>query len=186
MLKTLPTLIAALLFASPVFAGQWVVDYSRSHLGFSGTQGEEPFSGEFHGFTADITFDPATLKDTRIDITIPIAKVSVAGSDRQDAILEADWFDVKNHPTAHFTSSEVVPDTKGGFIARGTLTIKGISQPLDLPFTLLTNNGETTMNGTTSVKRNAFKLGLGDFKTDEWVGFDVRIDAMLVATPKKP
>lgn len=185
MIRFIVLALAALSFmARPALASEWVVDYSASHLGFQAQQEGEWFRGDFLGFSADISFDEATPEKGRITATIPLGKVKVEGKDRQDAIIEQEWFDIKRFPTARFTSTRIRTNPKGGFIAEGELTLKGITKNVSLPFTLLTNAGVTTAHGSLTLNRSDFKVGTGDYATDEWIGFDVRVDVMIVAKKK--
>jgi len=71
-----------------------------------------------------------------------------------------DFFGIKNHPTATFTSKKV---TKKGdnYTFNGEITIKGITQPLS--FTLTSKN--TTLSGKIIIDRTKFniKYGSGSF-----------------------
>ncbi len=178
-----------LCFATPALAawsGKWAIDKTQSSIRFTGTQEGADFSGKFGDFTASIAFDPAHPANGRISVTIPLASVSVEGKDRQDAIGEKEWFDVKTFPKARFTSNEIVRDekNKGGFIAKGRLTIKGVGQPVALPFTLTTTGDVTRADGSFVLKRNDFGIGSGEFASDAWIKHEVKVAIVIVAKKK--
>ena len=59
---------------------------------------------------------------------------------RDEHIKGADFFDVAKHPKIIFESSEIVKDTVGteyNYIAKGKLTIKGITKETSIPFNYL-------------------------------------------------
>ncbi|MBA4274897.1 MAG: hypothetical protein C0436_04510 [Alphaproteobacteria bacterium] len=175
----------ALMFSLPAHAASWVVDTTKSRLGFTGLQGEDTFKGEFKRFTVTLDFDAAALDTSRIEVVIPTESITVEGKDREEAIREKDWFDVAHFPEARFISTRITRADANSFIAEGTLTIKGISKPISLPFSMLTNNNETTAHTSVSLTRGDFALGTGEYESDEWIKPVVQVYAMVVASPKE-
>lgn len=174
-----------LLLSLPAHAASWVVDASKSRLGFTGLQGEDTFKGEFKRFTVTLDFDAAALDKSHIEVVIPIESITVEGKDRDEAIREKDWFDAVQFPEARFVSTHITRADANSFVAEGTLTIKGISKPVSLPFTMLTNNNETTAHTSLSLMRGDFALGTGEYASDAWIKPVVQVYAMVVATPKE-
>lgn len=176
-------LLLALCVASPATAAQWVLVPERSHIGFSASQGGDPFTGSFPGFTTRIDLDPDAPEKGHIEATIPLARVSVEGKDRQEAITGADWFDATHFPEARFVSRSIARGKESGqYVAEGDLTLKGVAQPVTLPFSLTVTGNEATAKGTLTLKRNLFKVGTGDFSGEDWIGYDVKVDIAIVAT----
>lgn len=178
----------ALCIATPALAdtwsGEWSIDTRQSRIRFTATQDNEPFSGRFHAFTAAIVFNPERPHNGRITVTIPLANVTVDGKDRQEAILAPDWFNVKRFPKARFTSNDIASDGKGGFIAKGRLTIKGVSRDLALPFTLTTMGDVTRADGSFTLNRADFGIGTGEYASDQWIKHEVKVDISIVARKK--
>lgn len=176
-------LLLALCVASPATAAQWVLVPEKSRIGFSASQGGDPFTGSFPGFTTRIDFDPDAPEKGHIEATIPLARVSVEGKDRQEAITGEDWFNIGKFPEARFVSRSITRGKEAGqYVAEGDLTLKGVTQPVTLPFTLNVAGNEATAKGTLTLKRNLFKVGTGDFAGEDWIGHDVKIDVTIVAT----
>lgn len=181
-MRTLPILCVASLFVSPAIAKTWDIDAQKSSLGFTAEQAGEKFSGTFPDFKAQVTFDPEKTGDSDIRIEIPMARVQVEGEDRQEEITGNDWFDVKKFATASFVATHTSKLTNGSFVAKGTVTIRGISKPLDVPFTLREQGGFTLAKGTVTLNRRDFGIGQGsDWETDEWVAFPVSVQFTLYA-----
>ena len=191
MRKFIP-LIAALLFAAPALAAPWHVDPLTSHLMFEGAQAGEKFSGSFGKFTSEIDFDEAAPEKGKITITVDMASVQIEGKDRQDALPTSDWFAVKQFATAVFTSTSIRADMghhKDGqpqrYTAKGNLTIRGISKPVELPFLLQTTGNSTLASGDLTLNRSNFGVGHGQWKTDEWIKFPVKVSFALHASKAK-
>lgn len=176
--------LAVLCFAHPAFAFPWDINSEKSRIGFAATQSGEAFRGEFQAFSGVIDFDPAAPEGGKIEVTIPLARVTVEGKDRQEAITGKDWFDTAQFPEARFVSTSLAKDAEENwYLAKGDLTIKGVSQPVELRFNILINNNEATAHTSFPLERQRFSIGTGEFESDEWISYHVRVDAMIVATP---
>ena len=180
--------IAALcLLASPSLAAQWQVDATTSKLMFEAEHAGEKFKGSFPKFTAAIDFDEAAPEKGKISVTIDMASATADGKDRQDSLPTDDWFAVKQFPTATFTSTAISrgPIEKTGranYIAKGNLAIKGIAKEIELPFSLQTTGKSTIARGSVTLNRSDFGVGSGQWKSDEWVKFPVRVFFEINAT----
>jgi polyisoprenoid-binding protein YceI len=177
--------LVAMTFASHATAADavnWKLDPGKSRLGFSGTQTGTKFQGAFTRYNAVIAFDPDHLEASHIAVTVDLASATTNDKQRDTALPGKDWFDVAKSPTATFETSAI--SSKGGdaFEAAGTLTLRGVSRPFTLPFTLETNGATAHAKGHAELMRNAFGIGQGPWATDQWVAFEVGIDIDAVAT----
>ena len=68
-----------------------------------------------------------------------------------------DFFGVENHPTATLTLTNVKPDGKNAYTAKGNLTIKGITNQVDLEISVYGNKANATMK----VDRSKFDVRYG-------------------------
>ena len=70
--------------------------------------------------------------------------------------------------------------TAAGHVAEGTLTLRGVDQPVSLPFDLVIDGNTAQMTGTTTLDRRNYDIGAG--QTDEGqLGFGVGVTVDLVA-----
>ena len=178
-----------MLIATPVFAAQWNVDPLTSKLLFTGEQAGEKFSGSFPKFSSVIAFDEAAPEKGSIRITIDMGKLQVEGKDRLDALPTDDWFAVSQFPTAEFTSTSIKStgtDKSGvnNYLARGTLTLRGLKHNIELPFSLKTNGNATVARGSVELNRNDFGVGQGRWASEEWVKYAVTVSFELHASKK--
>ena len=65
--------------------------------------------------------------------------------------------------------------------ARGTLSMKGKSQPLTLPFILDITGAKAEMEGSVTLDRTLWEVGTGAWSTDEWVSTEVVVDVKISA-----
>ncbi len=181
MQKLLATAAVMALLAAPAHAGNWVVDASKSSITFEASQSGEKFGGSIPAFTADITFDPADLANAKVNVVIPLTGVST-GSPTRDADLPGPvWLDVANHPAATFESSSFRATGEHSYVAEGKLTIRGVSQPLVLPFDLTLEDEMALATSTVSFSRMPFGIGK-DWPESSGVSENVTVKFTIHAT----
>ena len=164
--------------------GNWQVIEAESHIKFTAEQEGNQFTGQFNNFTVAINFDVANIDDASVTAHIDIASIDAGDKDRNGALPGKEWFFVKKFPEAIFQSSNFSKTGENSYAAAGTLSIKGVSQPLTLPFTLDIENGMAEMNGEVTLDRTLWDLGSGAWSTDEWVSTSVRVDVKIKAKAK--
>ena len=172
----LPVLLAGSLACPALWARDWQVNYDESKVGFIATYDEIPFEGRFEDFEAVIRFDPSVLGQGSFEVNIDIASVNTDSPDRDEGMLEQDFFDASEYPSATFTSTAFAKSkSTGDYEVTGDLTIKGISKPISLEFTWTASDKTARLRGQGSVKRTDFKIGMGDWEEDDTIGFAVQI-----------
>jgi cytochrome b561/polyisoprenoid-binding protein YceI len=152
-----------------------------STLAFSTAWSGSPVEGRFDRWKADILFGPKALDRSKVTVTIDMGSAKT-GDEQRDASLPApDWFDSAKHPSAVFTASRFTQSGEGRYVAHGTLTLRGVSKPLDLPFQLKIDGGNATMSGRASLDRVAFGVGQGEFAATDQIPAKVGIRVQLRA-----
>ena len=176
--------IATLSLLSTVAAAApaWKIIPSQSSLTFTATQNNSPVSGKFKQFSGTINFDPDQLSTSAINIVVDIASVSTSYAEVGDTLKTPDWFDAKLFPQAVFKATQFTKTGSNNYEAHGILTIRDKSIPVTLAFTLKEFPPTKALaTGETTLKRNQFGLGKGEWaKTDE-VKDDVKVDFVLSA-----
>ncbi|WP_394152587.1 cytochrome b/b6 domain-containing protein [Loktanella salsilacus] len=160
-------------------ASDWTVQ--EGTLAITVTQFGSPVQGSFADWTAAITFDPDADTDAgQVDVTIAIGSLTLGSV--TDQAMGADFFNAESFPTATFTAP--ITKTAEGYVADGTLTLKGTAAPVILPFNLTLDGNTATMQGSTTLNRQTYAIG--DSMNDETnLGFDVTVDIALTATKAK-
>ena len=172
----------AILAASPALAADWTVQPAQSTLGFSGVQTGTPFKGVFKHWTAQISFDPANPQAAHVKITIATASAKTGDLQRDTAMPGSDWFDSSAFPQAVFEAIGFTPEGGGKYQTTGTLTLRGTSQKVALPFTLAVTGNQAEAKGDISLLRTAYGVGQGSWTSGDWVGLNVGVTFDLTAT----
>ena len=172
------------LLAAPASAAPWSVDYAKSSLGFTVLWSKEPFMGSFKSWKAAIEFDPANLAASRADVTVALASETSDEPD-VDAGLKGDLgFAAARFPMAHFVARNFSRRSGNRYVARGTLSLKGVTKDVTLPFTLAIDGKSAHMTGTAVVMRNAYGVGSGLWAAPDPVAYEVKVNIDIVATAR--
>ncbi len=165
-MKTLLTVLALFGLATAARAAPapaWSVDKAASAVRFSSSMNAQAFSGAFRRWDAAIAFDPKNLAGSSVTATIDTASAATGDPDRDQALPTAAFLAAVKFPKATFTA-HVFKDLGGGrYAAIGQLTLRGVSKPLTLPFTLAITGARARMKASLALNRLAFGVG-----QDEW------------------
>lgn len=119
--------------------GIWKIDAAHSEIGFSVRHMMvSKVRGRFEKFDATLTVpeDPAQASATA---TIDATSINTGQPQRDEHIRSADFFQVETYPEFTFASTGVAQKGED-FVLTGDLTIKGITNPVEL---VLEFNGST-------------------------------------------
>jgi polyisoprenoid-binding protein YceI len=163
-------------------ASGWVVDKETSSVIFRGKQEGETFEGRFASFDAAITLDPANLAGASIRAVIDMSSFEAGDGDRNAALPGKDWFHVKKHPEAVFASSAITQTGDGQYEAAGSLTIKGVSKDITLPFSLNIDGDTAAATGNLTLIRTDYNVGEGPYEKGTWVDLNVEVEITINAT----
>ena len=137
--------------------------------------------GACSSFTADISFDPGDLADASVRVEIDTASCKT-GEDQKDSYLpQKPWFDVSAYPKAVFTATKFTHEKGDDYVANGDLTLKGVSLPVTLPFTLELKGDTAHVTGQTVINRLNFGIGSGEMATSQVAGPNVTVNIDLRA-----
>lgn len=177
--------LAVMLLATPVMAAPpaWTIINKDKAISWTGKTGDgTPFQGTCQKFDASIIFDPSDLAHSTLKVDIDMA-TCLTGESEKDSVLPLEaWFNVAGflHATYEATAFEAAGANK--YIAHGTLTLKGSSQPLDLPFQLDVSGNKAEAASEVTLDRTRFAVGTGQWGGPEIAGIDVQVHININAT----
>lgn len=185
-MKYLPYLSLAVLLWTPLTGHAQANDYTiiqeDSSVTFTGTHAGNDFEGRFEDWQADVTFDPDNLNDSKITARFNLESAKTGDAMYDGTLPKADWFDVENHPEGTFESTGISARSDGTYIADGTLTLRGISNPISVPFTLSDlSQSPVTARSEFTVDRLAYDIGKKSDPEAEWVSRKITVRINLTA-----
>ncbi|MCO4848866.1 MAG: cytochrome b/b6 domain-containing protein [Yoonia sp.] len=157
-------------------ASDWTV--TDGTIGITVKQLGNDVSGRFDDWVSVISFDEnAETVAGSVETTINIASLSLGSVTSQ--AMGPDFFDQGQFPNAVFTG-DLIRDG-GAYVADGTLSIKGITVPVLMPFAVTVDENSATMTGAVQLDRRDFAIG--ESMSDEGnLGFAVDVQITLDAT----
>lgn len=113
------------------YAGTWAIDTSHSRLGFEARHAVvTKVRGHFADFEGTVVVG-ADLAASSVTVSAKLDSIDTGSADRDGHLKSADFFDVENTNDLSFVSTGITP--KGDdFVVAGNLTIKGVTQPVEL------------------------------------------------------
>jgi polyisoprenoid-binding protein YceI len=116
--------------ATEVSAGTWQLDPVHSSVGFEVAYLAGTFRGEFREVTAQLDADSG-----RLEGVAKVSSVDVKDENLAAHLQSPDFFDAERHPELRFAAEDV--DLSGREVsARGEITIKGVTQPVEVTGTV--------------------------------------------------
>lgn len=153
----------------------WKVDLQKSSIRWSVNYGGKQVNGSFPSYTTDIVFDPAHLDRSKASVSVEVAKVRSSDSDAEQNLPSGDWFAAAQYPLAAFNSNQFKHISGDNYEADGSLTLRGKTKALNLPFSVKITGKSAIMDGQTIIKRLDFGVGQRDWAKTDTVGGDVKV-----------
>lgn len=161
---------------------QWGIDKQISSINFTATQYGQNFKGTFSEFDGQIFFDERRLDESHVRIEVQISSIETGSDDRDVQAKSSEWFDVVQFPWAIFEAQEFEKNNDGTFLAKGTLTIRSVTLPIEMPFSLVINRNDTAnMTAELALKRLDFDIGQGQWQGIDAIGNNVSISVVVHA-----
>ena len=149
-----PAFVTALisLFAFNLAGDRWKIKEADSVVEFKGGR----ISGSFSGLKAEISFDKEHPEWAKISASIDAPSIATGFFLKTNHAKDA--LGVDKYPVIKFISTSVNKDA-GTYIAKGNLTLKGVTKPALIHFTF-------DDNGKEGVFKGSFKVIPKDFGID--------------------
>lgn len=153
----------------------WAVQ-KGGRLNFRADYNGSPVVGSFSRWNAAIRFSPEDLAHSTIRVTIDLATVGSGDSERDDMLRGDSFFGIAKHPQAVFAATKVRAVGNGRYLASGTLTMNGISNPVAVAFSLGIVGERAQAKGTATFRRTDFGVGSGEWAATDSIKDDVTVD----------
>jgi cytochrome b561/polyisoprenoid-binding protein YceI len=158
----------------------YTVVAAQSSLTYAFTQAGADNQGRFKSFAA--SFDPTA---GQLDVVVDMRSFDTGDQQRNGILGGKDFFDVAQYAQSRFTASRI-ERTATGYEAIGSLTLRGVTRNVTIPFTWRTATAQGHvigyLSGQTSLQRLDFGVGQGQWQSTDWVGNEVTVQYSLVLT----
>jgi polyisoprenoid-binding protein YceI len=118
--------------------------------------------GTFQKWDATVTFTSPDISTGVLDIKIQADSVNTGSGMKDGKLKSKDFFDVKENPTITFLSKKFVQTGPDTIEVQGDFTIRGVSKPETLTFTITgVGTGAGGIKGTMAFDRKEFGMNSG-------------------------
>jgi polyisoprenoid-binding protein YceI len=162
----------------PIPGGDYKIDPAHSIIGFAIRHLEINWvEGRFKDFTGTIHYDEKDVTKSSVEFTAKVESIDTGVAARDKHLRTADFFEVEKFPEMSFKSTSVERKGKNNYVLHGDLTLKGVTKPVALPFTItgaIKDSGGNTrfgINAQTKINRRDYGFTWG--KAMENGGFDI-------------
>jgi polyisoprenoid-binding protein YceI len=158
-MKLKQILTVSSVFVGLSFSANWKADTTNAKIDFTVKGMFGKVHGSFKGLQAKIQFNekdlPASSMSASVDAKTVSTGISLRNSDLRN---KEEWFNTEKYPRIDFKSKKF-EKTSGGYKVQGDLTIKGITKPVEIPFTFTNKDGSGVFKGQFTIPRAEFNLG---------------------------
>ena len=132
---TTTTTTTATAVSTPVRT--FAIDLAHSDAAFQVRHLLSKVRGRFSDFGGSIDFDESQPEKSAVRLTIKAASIDTGVDQRDEHLRSEDFFAVAKFPAITFESSAMTKTGSETYDVLGTLTMRGISQSIVVPVTLL-------------------------------------------------
>lgn len=127
--------------ATVISSGTWVLDPTHTEIGFTVRHLVSKVRGKFEKFEGTlVTADDIT--DSTVNVSVDLSSINTGSADRDAHLRSSDFFAVEEFPAMTFASAGVLTKSDTDYVVAGTLTIKGVSKPVELAVEFLGEGGD--------------------------------------------
>lgn len=183
------TVFSLFTTAASAAAKSWSVDKDHASVAFEINHFFTPVKGQFLDFGGTFKLDKDDLtRNPTIEFSVNVASVSTANKKRDTHLQSADFFNAKSWAQIKFAATNVVKTGDNTYKAVGTLEIRDVKKPFEVPFTLLgvqkvkagmMSSEVMGIRVKTELNRNDFGVGTGSWAATAVVGATVGVDILL-------
>lgn len=134
MRKTTAIIALTASLGASIAAAQatYTIDTTHSSVGFKVRHLVSKVAGEFTDFDGTITADFNNLDASSVEFAIETASIDTGSEERDGHLRSPDFFNVETYPEITFKSNKITKKDNDTFVVAGTLTMRGVSQPVVL------------------------------------------------------
>lgn len=181
-MKTLSVFLSALWLGSPLAAApaDYVLEPAKSTVGFATDFGKDKITGKMPITAANLTLDFDHIANCKVAVTLDASGAQASFPFAAQAMKGPKVLDTDTHPQIVFESTSVKAKGDDATVT-GTVTIRGVSQPMVLQAQIYRQSGTTagdlshlSIHLTGAIQRSKF----GASGWADMVGDEVRLDIL--------
>ena len=193
-LSTLALAFFLFAFVTPPAVVKYKVDTKASTLVWTGKKVTGSHTGNVPVSGGEFSAEGTKIKDGSFEVNV----AALTDTDISDAegnaklvkhLKSDDFFGVEKFPTANFVVTSVTPKSGNEYTVKGKLTIKGKTNEIEFPATVVTEGKSLVATAKIVVDRTKYDVKYGsksffDNLGDKYIYDEFELDLKLVGTPQ--
>ena len=164
-------------------SAKWRSVAADSELQFVARYENQALNGRFNAFSVMVTLAENDGFPLSMKVLVDVASADMNDRDVNSELGQPDWFDSSAFPQAIFESGELVRVDQQRYLARGVLSLKGVSRDLEVPFTWRRNSGTASITGSMEMSRLAWNIGSGEWTETDVISDTVQLNFTVTLEP---
>jgi polyisoprenoid-binding protein YceI len=136
----------------------WVIDAAASKVTFTIKNLGINVDGSFGGLSGNVFFDAKNLERSSVEGSVEVTTINTGIKKRDKDLMGEKFFDAEKDKRIIFKSNSITR-VGNSYKAVGSLTIKGTSKQMAIPFTFEQNGNNGILKSTFSINRRDFGVG---------------------------
>jgi polyisoprenoid-binding protein YceI len=177
------TIVAAVAAWGLLVGAAWAAGLKFSNetskIEFVGTKKGGKHDGGFRQFTGTIDMPGADFTQATIRVEIQTGSIYTDTGKLTNHLKSPDFFDVRSHPKATFTSTSIKPSSAAGATHEitGNLTLHGVTKAITIPAKVKSDANGVAIEATFTIQREDFAMtyGKGQVHNDVTVKLVVKV-----------
>ncbi|MBC7866322.1 MAG: YceI family protein, partial [Gloeobacteraceae cyanobacterium ES-bin-316] len=114
--------------------------------------------GDLTGLKGQILLDKKQPANSTFDITVDVATIDTDNERRDKHLRADDYFDAAKFPTIRIAGKGAVV-AGGTYVLKANLTIRDVTKPVEIPFTVTPQAGGFLFEGAFKIDRLQYNVG---------------------------
>jgi polyisoprenoid-binding protein YceI len=134
--------------------------------------------GSFTGLAGTIIFDPAHPEKSKMAVTINASTIETGINMRNRHLRSEKYFHIEKFPRIRMESLKITAGNGSGqYLMKASLSIKGITQTVNFPFTARPEKDGFFFEGSFTINRRDFNVGSGSISLADEVRVVLKVMA---------
>jgi len=153
----------SLLLITSIYAQQYMPLDNHSSIKFTIKNFGINVSGTMKGLNGTIHFEPDNLQSAFFNIRLDASSINTDNNMRDNHLRKEEYLNVNKYQYISFSSTQVKTTGDGKYLLQGNITIKGVTKPITIPFSVIKQNDDLLFTGDFNLNRRDFKVGGNSF-----------------------
>jgi polyisoprenoid-binding protein YceI len=145
----------------------------------------DPRTGGFEKFKGALELDPSTGALKSVAVEIDMQSLFTEIPKLTNHLKSADFFEIRQFPTATFKSTAIKQTTAGKYEITGKLTMHGVTKEIKFPATVKSGADGPVLKSEFSINRSDFGMNWGPERVENKVALTVTVGEKPAAGKSK-